>query len=171
MTGGRSLVLPGLALALGLALVAEWLEPPGASAPLGFGHLPQGGEDAAARMPPAQRWADIARERPLFNPDRRPQQSGAPTPGLARLTAIIIAGGARSAIFAGGGAGEKPRILPEGGVLGGYAILHISSDAVELAGASGRVTLHPQFPTAVTPAAAPAAPPPTPSAADYDNEN
>jgi len=171
MNGGHSLLLPGLALALGLVLVVECVEQPGATAPLGFGHLPRGREDAAPRLPPAQRWAEIAGARPLFNPDRRPQQSGAATPGLARLTAIIIAGGARRAIFAGGGTSEKPHILPEGGVLGGYTILHISGDAVDLAGAAGHLTLHPQFPTARAPAAAPAAPPPTPSAADYDNEN
>lgn len=171
MSGGRSLVLPGLALALGLALVVECVEKPSGTTPFGFGHLPPGREDAAPRLPPAQRWAEIAGARPLFNPDRRPQQSGTATPGLARLTAIIIAGGARRAIFASGGAGEKPHILPEGGVLGGYTILHISGDAVDLVGATGQLTLHPQFPTARAPAAAPAAPLPTPSAADYDNEN
>lgn len=173
MSRGGSLLLPGLAITLGLLLAVECLGGRGGAWPLGLGRLPVAREAAAPRPPSVQRWAETVLARPLFNPNRRPPQSSAAVSGVARLTAIIIAGGARSAIFAGAGTGEKPHILLEGDRVDGYAILRITSDTVELGGAAGRLTLHPQFPAApaAVAAAQPAPPPLPPSAADYDNEN
>ncbi len=161
--------LPGLAGMLGLMLAAEWLAGP---APVAIRQplAPPASTPQAAMDDEISQWANTVLARPLFNESRRPDDSGAAQgTGMARLSAIIISGGSRSAIFAADG--QKPQIVPEGGEIDGYKLTHISADAVELTGPSGALTLHPQFPAAAQPAPPAAAPPATPSAVDYDNES
>ncbi len=137
--------------------------------PLRLGRLPLARSAPAAHEPAVERWAATALARPLFSAGRRPQQDGTAAAGLARLTAIIVAGGERRAIFAADG--QKPTVVPEGAAVGGYKLLHITSDSVELGGASGTLTLHPQFPVAASPAPPPPRPASPPFAVYYDTEN
>jgi len=160
--------LPGLAGVLGLVLAAELLTGPETTEPQSLGGLPAARRAAAAQEPMVERWATTALARPLFSADRRPQRDDKATTGLARLTAIVIADGARRAIFAADG--QKPRIVPEGGEIGGYKLLHITGDSVQLGGTAGTLTLHPIF-HVVAPPRPPARPAPPPSAVDYDNES
>ena len=173
----RIFILPGLAGLLGLLLAAELLTgQPAPPAPPMHAALPASSADIAMDDAISQ-WAGTVLARPLFNQTRRPDgdaaQQGA---GLARLTAIIVTAGSRSAIFAADG--QKPQIVPEGGEINGYTLRRISADTVELSGPAGTLTLHPQFPSPATPASssAPAspshaAPAATPSSVDYDNES
>jgi hypothetical protein len=160
--------LPGLAGLLGVVLAAELLAGPEMAGPQRLGHVPAARSGAAAHEPVVAHWAETALARPLFSADRRPPQDDKATTGLARLTAIVIAGGSRRAIFAADG--QKPRIVPEGGEIGGYKLLHITGDSVQLGGTDGTLTLHPKF-NVVVPQHPPTPPAPPPSAADYDNES
>lgn len=163
-----TLALPGLAGLLALILAAELLAGPDMAGPQRLRSLPPARNGAAAHEPMVARWAETALARPLFRPDRRPPPDNRATTSLARLTAIVIAGGVRRAIFAADG--QKPRIVPEGGEIGGYRLLHITGDSVQLGGTAGTLTLHPNF-NVVEPPHPPASPVPPPSAADYDNES
>lgn len=160
--------LPGLAGVLGLVLGAELLTGPEGARPQSLWRLPAARSGTAAQEPRVARWAATALARPLFSADRRPEQDDKATAGLARLTAIVIGNGSRCAIFAA--VGQKPKIVPEGGEIGGYKLLHITGDSVQLGGTAGTLTLHPKF-NVVVPARAPAPPAPPPSAVDYDNES
>jgi general secretion pathway protein N len=159
---------PGLAAGLALILALEWRPTGPGPAPQPLPVLPADAPMTAS-ADAAKQWADTALARPLFAASRRPDGSAAaPDSGLGRLSAIIIAEGSRSAIFAV--QGQKPHIVAEGGEIGGYRLRRIGPDAVDLTGPSGPLTLHPQFPTpapAPTVQPLPAAPP---SAADIDNE-
>lgn len=161
-------LLPGLAALLGLVLTAELLAGPETGGPARLGGFPAARGGAAVHEPVVARWAATALARPLFSADRRPQQDDTASTGLARLTAIVIGGGTRRAIFAA--EGQKPRIVPEGGEIGGYKLLHITGDSVQLGGAAGTLTLQPKF-NVVLPPHPPAHVAPPPSAADYDNES
>jgi hypothetical protein len=166
--------LPGLAIVLGLILTAELTAAPDRGAgPLSPPSSPMGEPAGTVSDAVVDHWADTVLSRPLFSADRRPERMvGDHTAGLARLAGIIISGGSRSAIFAA--KGQKPEIMTEGGEIGGYRLLHISFDSVELAGAAGTLTVHLRFPL-TAPSAAPAKtaralPPPQKSLFSYDNE-
>ncbi len=167
----RRLVLPGLPIALGLVLAAELMAAPGGGGPLPPPALPMAKAATSVSARLADHWAETVLARPLFSADRRPETLGRDhATGLARLAGIIISGDSRSAIFAADG--HKPEILSEGGEIGGYRLLHISSDSVELAGAAGMLTLHPNVPAAA-PVAAAALVQPAPARKlmfGYDNE-
>lgn len=79
--------------------------------------------------------------RPLFSPTRRPKEdaaaapAAAPVTALPRMTAIMIDGARRSAIFDGNG---KPTVLPEGGHLGPFTIQSIEPQQVTIIGPDGK---------------------------------
>jgi hypothetical protein len=162
---------PGLTIALALALVAELTAGTDRAAPRSPSVSPAPKTRASFTERLVDGWADTVLSRPIFSADRRPESvDTGHTHGLARLTGIIISGDSRSAIFAA--KGQKPTIVSEGGEVGGYRLLHISYDSVELDGLSGTLTLHPQFPLPAPGAAsAPARPAPRrASLFSYDNE-
>jgi hypothetical protein len=134
-----TLIFTGLAGGLALLLAAEWLLPPTSAPPLPAPAIPAAaagtGGDAAIGE-----WAETILARPVFNENRRPEavvstDTDAPPP---RLSAIIIAGGARRAVFAA--AGEKPEVVGEGGAIGGYQVKSISTHSVAVLGPDGGLT-------------------------------
>ncbi len=144
-----SLAMPALAAALFLLFATEWLLPDASAPPL--------------RLPPAlpAATADINVDtsivqcgntilaRPLLNPDRRPARQPGMTVDntLPRLSAIIVIGGTRHAIFAA--SGEKPQLVAEGSEISGFRLKTVAPDKVDLLGPDGLVTLRPQFISAV----------------------
>ncbi len=138
-------VLPALAAGLALLFAAEWLLP-GAGPSEGDGPpaIPaapaNAGSDAAINQ-----WAATMLARPLFDASRRPEAAPASvTDDLPpHLTAIIINGAGRYAVFSA--SGEKPQDVPEGGGIGGYLVKTIAADRVQLLGPGGPLTLRPQF--------------------------
>ncbi len=169
--GWMRFALPGLTLGLALVLAAELTAGPGGDEPRLRPGLPAAKAAASVTQRLVDGWADTVLSRPLFNADRRPERTDTGhTSGLARLAGIIIAGGSRSAIFAA--KGQKPTILSEGDEIGGYRLIHISYDSVELGGSAGMLTLHPQSQLSPPPAASPPARPvpPRTSLFSYDNE-
>jgi general secretion pathway protein N len=156
---------------LALILGAELTTGSGGAGPLWPSPLPPAKAAASVTEGLVDRWADTVLARPLFNADRRPERADkGHAAGLARLTGIIIAGSSRSAIFAA--KGQKPAVVSEGGEIGGYRLLRISYDSVELGGATGTLILHPQFPLpSAEVGSAPLPPvPPRTSLFSYDNE-
>ncbi len=97
-------------------------------------------------------WADQVEARPLFSPDRRPLgNAGRAVPNLPRLTAIIIDGARRIAIFAGPPDGH-PTIIETGTRIGMYQVQAITSTGVTVAGAQGTAVIRPSFDVAQAPA-------------------
>jgi general secretion pathway protein N len=146
------LALPLLACTLLLLLAAEWLLPgPAALAWQPHPTIPVAVADTSTDAN-ITAWTSTILARPLLSPSRRP----APQPGTAvsetlpRLSAIIVIGGTRHAIFAA--SGQKPQLVAQGGEIGVYRIETVAPDKVDLLGPNGPVTLKPQF----IPAAAPA---------------
>ena len=145
---------PAFAAALSLLLAAELLlpgpaAPPAREAPAIPAATPDQGADAAILQ-----WGGTILARPLFDASRRPAAQAGPETGftLPRLSAIIVIGGTRSAIFAA--PGQKPMLVAEGGEIGPYRLTSIAPDKVEMLGPDGTVTLHPQrMPAAPAPAA------------------
>ena len=139
--------LPGLAglLALALALASEWLLPaPGTTNGIAPGALPS----VATGMPaaPVAQWGATALARPLFAPARRPGTApGYTSGGLPRLSAIIVTGNSRVAIFST--KGQKPQLLGVGSEINGDKLLRVNADAVELQSPDGPLLVHPQFST------------------------
>jgi len=145
------LAKPALAAGLALLLAAE----------LTLAGSPPAATRAALSIPPGKpdqvdaaaidRWGDTVLARPLFTASRRP---GAP-PGadivtvLPRLSAVIVVGGVRRAVFVA--AGEKSQVIGEGETIGSYTLKAIGPDSVVLIGPNGQVTQRPQF---ITPGAA-----------------
>jgi hypothetical protein len=173
-------VMPGLAAALALLFVGEWLLPgPGAVPPTSMLAVPAAVSDYATDHLVGQ-WGDTVLARPLFNPDRRPASEVSTGTGtdLPRLSAIIITGGMRAAVFAADG--QKPQVVQAGGTISGYQLLHVTPNSVDMLGPDGTVTLRPQFITAAPtgPAAASASTPgvvpgmvPANNSSNYDEEN
>jgi hypothetical protein len=116
---------------------------------------------ATGRLPPAP--ASAARDdgqrrrdevamilaRPLFSATRRPRQdpdapaqAAAAATALPRMTAILINGKLRSAIFDGNG---KPTILGEGGHLGPFTIQRIEAQQVTVIGPEGKRVVRTSF--------------------------
>jgi general secretion pathway protein N len=141
------MIKPALAAALAVLFAAEWLLPGPAAPPARQPPaIPATTADTGADAAIAQ-WGATILARPLFNQDRRPVQPAAPdtTEPLPRLSAIIVVGGSRRAIFAA--SGEKPQTVAEGGAIGAYRIKTVLPDKVDLIGPNGPVTLRPQFMT------------------------
>jgi hypothetical protein len=92
--------------------------------------------------------------RPLFNPTRRPPDTGssqnAADPGLrdVRLTGIVVAPDRRLAIFA---LSDKKKSLPlsEGETLNGWRLDSILQEQVSLSGPGGTTTLMPKADTSL----------------------
>lgn len=137
----KRLALPTLAALLAVVLLAELALPLPGIAPQ---RLPPPAlatsttDDAAMGQ-----WSATVLARPLFDPSRRPTDQGGSDDGLPRLSAIIVTGGTRSAIFSADG--QKPQIVGENGSIGGYKVRSILPDKVQLDGPSGPLTLRPQF--------------------------
>jgi hypothetical protein len=140
------LAIPVLAVLLFL-LAAEWLLPDAAAPPLRPPpRIPAAATDTAVDSNIVQ-WGNAILARPLLNPDRRPVRAPelAADDTLPRLSAIIVIGGVRHAIFAGD---TKPQLVTEGGEIGAYRLQTVAPDRVTLLGPDGSVTLRPQFITA-----------------------
>ncbi len=155
MNRHAALALPLLAGFLLLLLAAEWLLP-NAAAPDWQRRpaIPAGMADNSTDADIAG-WTASILARPLLSPSRRPaaQPGHALSETLPRLSAIIVIGGTRHAIFAA--AGQKAHLVKEGDELGVYRIETVAPDKVDLLGPNGPVTLKPQFIPAAAPAAAP----------------
>ncbi len=168
-------LLPGAAALLALLWAAELLIKPGDGGLPRMAAWPRAGLIRAEGQDPVGRWQRTILARPLFNADRRPPlQSTAAASSLARLSAIIIIGSDRRAVFAP--KGRKPSILAKGGEIDGYRLVRIEPDFVTLAGPAGHVLVYPRFKNART-SEAPIAPPTPPLARphsaslfSYDNE-
>ena len=133
--------LPAAALAgvIGLELanfLAPLPEPPPVPVAAGAPHV------AVRRAALPAGWQVTLLARPLFSPGRRPPRvadGGARTPGLPRLTGVVVAPDGRRAIFAGG------KVLAEGAMLGRYRIAAIEVGRVTLQGPEGPEVLRPAF--------------------------
>lgn len=93
---------------------------------------------------------EAALARPLFSADRRPKQAtaqaaAAPARGTAlpRMTAILVDGAARTAIFAG--ANGKPAVVSEGGQIGGFTVQRIEPQQVTMLGPDGKRVVRTSF--------------------------
>jgi hypothetical protein len=136
---------PALAAALAVLLAAELLlpgpaAPPAREAPgIPAGTTAQIGDDAISQ------WSAAILARPLFNQNRRPVQVASTASGnvLPRLSAVIVIGNSRRAVFAT--PGQKPQIIGQGESIGPYTLDAIAPDKVELRGPDGPMTLRPQF--------------------------
>lgn len=155
----RPFVIPGLTAILALVLAAECLLPGApANPPDTRLAIPAAAPDKAADEIVGQ-WGNTILARPLFNPGRRPITAASTNTdtSLPRLSAIIIIGGTRVAIFAADG--QKPQVIAAGNSIDGYRLQRVTPDSVDLLGPLGPLTLRPQFITAV------------PSASSRDNSN
>jgi hypothetical protein len=133
------LVLSALAGALAILLGVEWLLPGNGAPPPPVAIIPAGAPDAGGGGAVDQ-WANTILARPIFNQNRRPEAvasgtSDAPPP---RLSAIIIVGGSRRAIFSA--AGAKPAVVGEGGEVGAYQVKAIGAGSVALLGPDGGIS-------------------------------
>jgi hypothetical protein len=138
--------MPALAIALALLLGVEWLLLPGPHviSPYKMPQIPAAQSSSEVDSAVAQ-WGDTSLARPLFQPDRRPviTADANQSTSLPRLSAILIVGGARAAVFAADG--QKPQVVSTGGTIAGYRLERIAPDSVELFGPDGDLTVHPQF--------------------------
>ena len=135
---------------------------------------------------------DTLLARPLFSQTRRPPNVASPVGAapsaaipLPRMTAILIDGPRRSAIFAAPGAsGGKPSVVAEGGRIGSFTVQTIEPQQVIVMGPDGKRTVRtsfdptlqpppamglaiPQFPGIAVPGGPPLNIPPTMPAAGY----
>lgn len=159
----RAALLARLAALLAAVIVAEvFLVRPGGDAPPAPAR-PAFAVAAAPQTragPPVDELVDDVLARPVFSVSRRPApeavaapQSVAGPAGLPRLTGILIGGGVKNAIFAGGADG-KPVVVAEQGKIGAYVVQSIDVDRATVLGPSGSQVLRPAF----DPSAAPAQP-------------
>ena len=148
-----ALALLGAGLLAAIALELQWpgSEPETAAAPVASGVAPAAapvaalGDDASTRAVAVQ----TVLARPLFSPTRRPPAAAAaaaatPAATLPRMTAILIDGDRRSAIFAATGTG-KPTVIDEGGRLGAFTVQTIEAQQVTVVGPDGKRTLRTSF--------------------------
>ena len=90
-------------------------------------------------------WLNEIVARPLFSANRRPMANTARSvPGLPRLTAIIVEGSQRTAIFAASSGGH-PIVVRIGSHIGIYDVQDIADDGVTLVGSRGTAVIHPAF--------------------------
>lgn len=155
--------------ALGVFVVAELARPPALAdlARTAAGRPLPASPAAALRDDGQRRSEEVAMilARPVFSPTRRPKtdaaapaEAAAPITSLPRMTAILVNGKLRSAIFDGAG---KPTVLGEGGHLGPFTIQSIEPQQVTIVGPDGKRVVRtsfsnapppaPAFPTAFTP--------------------
>lgn len=136
-----ALTKPALAGGLALLLAGELVLP-------GPGAAPGGVPPAMPASAPVQNnddaiaaWGGTALARPLFNASRRPAAEASTQIDftLPRLSAIIVTGATRRAIFAA--PGQKPVMVGEGGEIGPYRITAIAPYSVQLLGPGGNLTL------------------------------
>jgi hypothetical protein len=80
--------------------------------------------------------------RPLFNPNRRPSETGAR--GLPRLTGIVVTGRERLALFASAPPTHS-LVATVGTHVGPYEVKEIADTGVTISGPDGTTTLHPAF--------------------------
>lgn len=97
---------------------------------------------SAAGPDPHEDWFNQILARPLFNPDRRPIESG--VRGLPRLTGIVVAGAQRVAIFAGPSNG-RPVLAQAGAHIGAYEVRSIADEGVTVVGPTGTSLVRPAF--------------------------
>ncbi|HEX2940317.1 MAG TPA: hypothetical protein VHO91_04660 [Rhodopila sp.] len=97
--------------------------------------------------PPRKAWVAEILGRPLFSATRRPPEQLAAIPGLPRLTAIVIDGTRRIAIFAAH-PGGKPVTVEVGARIGEFDVRAISHTEVTLAGPEGQIVTRPTFDSA-----------------------
>jgi general secretion pathway protein N len=91
--------------------------------------------------------------RPIFSPDRRPVASNARvTSGLPRLTGIVVTGPQKTAIFASP-PGGRPITAEEGGHVGAYEVVEITTAGVTISGPDGTKVITPIFDPAASPPA------------------
>lgn len=121
----------------------------------------------AAQRPAVEQLVQTALAQPLFNPTRRPPDTGggprAAEPELlnVRLTGIVLEPERRLAIFAV--PGSKPQSRSEGETINDWRVESIGPSQVSLSGAAGTMVLEPKFdPTLVRTQPVAAAPPPNP---------
>lgn len=156
-----------VAAALAALLAVEMLVPWTPVAPAVALRKPPAPAMAAPPADPAVAQATIL-ARPLFRPDRRPLRAAPPATDetVPRLSAIVITGAGRSAIFIDDSGSAA--ILRPGGRIGAYQVQSIAPDSVRLLGPNGAIGVYPSFAAAVaTPA--PAAPPPPPPFGLFSN--
>jgi hypothetical protein len=165
MTPGALLPVVSLAVALAAVVGVEAYQ---VSDPVGpFAASPSGtaavASDMTAGGPSGDRASpDVSAilSRPLFDPTRRPPPStiSQGSAQLPRLSAVLINGTQRSAIFAGD-AGAKPTIAGEGTRVGPYVVQTIRDGEVTVIGPDGLRRLHPRFANSPAGAEAPTAAP------------
>jgi hypothetical protein len=139
-----ALTKQALACGLALLLAAELVLPepdtaPDSVTPAVLAAAPvQNDDDAVAA------WGATALARPLFSASRRPVAEATTQTDftLPRLSAIIVSGTTRRAIFAT--PGQKPVTVGEGGEIGPYQVTAIAPYSVRLQGPDGILTLRPQ---------------------------
>lgn len=139
-----ALTKQALAGALALLLAVELVWPggdagPGGTPPVLPARAPAQNNDEAVAA-----WGAAALARPLFSASRRPVAEAAAQTDLSlpRLSAIIVTGTTRRAIFAA--PGQKPVMVGEGGEIGPYRVTAIAPYSVRLLGPDGNLTLRPQ---------------------------
>ena len=152
-----------LAALLAALLAGEAIAPLPQPAPLPPPHAAAARPAAIAPASSADAQAVIL-ARPLFRPDRRPPQAAPAVldETVPRLSAIVITGAGRSAIFIADDGSAA--VLRLGGHIGAYQLQTIAPDSVSLVGPNGAISVHPSF-TAAAPAPSPnppAAPQPMP---------
>jgi hypothetical protein len=113
--------------------------------------------DAAISAGSANRrdvWFQEIVSRPLFSPDRKQvEDTGRSVSGLPRLTAIIVEGRRRIAIFAAS-PGSRATVVGVGSRIGVYDVRDIAADGITVAGPQGIMVIRPTFDTP-SPAAVP----------------
>ena len=102
---------------------------------------------AAPRASPSEpdqhaEWLKQIRARPLFNPERRPVETG--VTGLPRLAGIVLDGSHHVAIFAGPSNGN-PVLAEAGARVGAYEVRSIGDEGVTVIGPDGATVLRPSF--------------------------
>lgn len=141
-----SRVLPPVLLAgaASVLLAFELAEPPATGAPV---RLPPFGTRTAstATVPPGDAGGElrVILARPLFSSGRRPPTSGPATAtanAAPRLSAILVGGGMRRAVFENG---DKPVAVGVGGHAGPYTVIAIDTTSVAVGGTDGTHRLRP----------------------------
>lgn len=141
-----------LAASLSLVLAAEIAGAPTRESPAhGVAPLPAPAPSSPPSVPPQARAKALADDtetilaRPLFAVSRRPFPTAPPPSAVAppRLTGVIIAPGARLALFASGEG--KVTAVANGHSIGGYMVRAISLNEVIVSGPGGRHALHVSF--------------------------
>ena len=161
----RALGLLAAGLALGVAAELAWPDSPAPQPPaMPAVTAPAGG----AGPEPIAAWTQAILQRPVMNPDRRPERHdpGARPAAPARsepprLAGIVLTPQARRAIFAPAAEGAPSIVVVEGARLEGWQVERIEAGSVQLAGPDGKRVVKPSFstePAAPGPAAAGAPP-------------